>query len=105
MRLATEDVAQYYRRRAAADVGLIVSEGAGVDRPASLNDPNMPRFHGQAELAAWKRVIDEVHTAGGAMAPQPGRKSSPSTGSRGSRLGVRKAAPPATAREAAVRRS
>jgi 2,4-dienoyl-CoA reductase-like NADH-dependent reductase (Old Yellow Enzyme family) len=68
--VATEEVAQYYSRRAAADVGLIVSEGAGVDRPASLNDPNMPRFHGEAELAAWKRVIDEVHTAGGAMAPQ-----------------------------------
>ena len=66
----TEDVAQYYRRRAAAQVGLIVSEGTGVDRPASLNDANIPRFHGEAELAAWKRVIDEVHAAGGVMAPQ-----------------------------------
>ena len=68
--VATEDVAQYYRRRAASDVGLIVSEGTGVDRPASLNDPNIPRFHGEKELAAWKRVIDEVHAAGGVMAPQ-----------------------------------
>jgi len=42
----TEEVAQYYRRRAAAEVGLIVSEGTGVNRPASLNDPNVPRFHG-----------------------------------------------------------
>ena len=66
--VATEDVAQYYRRR--ADVGLIVSEGTGVDRPASLNDKNVPRFHGEKELAAWKRVIDEVHAAGGVMAPQ-----------------------------------
>lgn len=68
--VATEDVAQYYRRRAEGEVGLIVSEGTGVDRPASLNDPNVPRFHGEAELAAWKRVIDEVHAAGGVMAPQ-----------------------------------
>ena len=68
--VATEDVAQYYRRRAAAEVGLIVSEGTGVDRPASLNDPNIPRFHGDSALAAWKRVIDEVHAAGGVMAPQ-----------------------------------
>jgi 2,4-dienoyl-CoA reductase-like NADH-dependent reductase (Old Yellow Enzyme family) len=68
--VATEDVAQYYRRRAASQVGLIVSEGTGVDRPASLNDPNIPRFHGEKELAAWKRVIDEVHAAGGVMAPQ-----------------------------------
>ncbi len=68
--VATEDVAQYYRRRAQGEVGLIVSEGTGVDRPASLNDPNIPRFHGEKELAAWKRVIDEVHAAGGVMAPQ-----------------------------------
>lgn len=68
--VATEEVAQYYKRRAAADVGLIVSEGTGVDRPASLNDKNVPRFHGEKELAAWKRVIDEVHAAGGVMAPQ-----------------------------------
>lgn len=66
----TEDVAQYYRRRAEGLVGLIISEGAGVDRPASLNDPNVPRFHGENELAAWKRVVDEVHAAGGLMAPQ-----------------------------------
>jgi len=66
----TADVASYYRRRAAADVGLIVSEGTGVNRPASLNDPNVPRFHGEAELAGWQQVIDEVHEVGGVMAPQ-----------------------------------
>jgi 2,4-dienoyl-CoA reductase-like NADH-dependent reductase (Old Yellow Enzyme family) len=68
--VATRDVADYYARRAAAGVGLIISEGTGVARPASLNDPNVPRFHGEAELAAWKVVIDAVHAAGGLMAPQ-----------------------------------
>jgi len=68
--VATEDVSSYYRRRAAADVGLIVSEGTGVKRPASLNGPDMPRFYGDAELAAWQHVIDEVHSVGGVMAPQ-----------------------------------
>jgi 2,4-dienoyl-CoA reductase-like NADH-dependent reductase (Old Yellow Enzyme family) len=68
--IATPDVAAYYRRRAEGEVGLIISEGTGVRRPASLNDPNIPRFHGEAELAAWKTVIDEVHAAGGLMAPQ-----------------------------------
>jgi NADH:flavin oxidoreductases, Old Yellow Enzyme family len=68
--VVTEEVAQYYKRRAAADVGLIVSEGTGVNRPASLNDKNVPRFYGEKELAGWKRVIDEVHSVGGAMAPQ-----------------------------------
>ena len=68
--VATADVAAYYRRRAEGEVGLIISEGTGVARPASLNDPNIPRVHGEAELAAWKTVIDEVHAAGGVMAPQ-----------------------------------
>ena len=68
--VATEEVAAYYGRRAAADVGLIISEGTGVARPASLNDPDIPRFHGEGELAAWKRVIEAVHAAGGLMAPQ-----------------------------------
>jgi 2,4-dienoyl-CoA reductase-like NADH-dependent reductase (Old Yellow Enzyme family) len=68
--VATEDVAAYYRRRAENEVGLIISEGTGVARPASLNDPNIPRFHGDAELKAWKTVIDGVHAAGGLMAPQ-----------------------------------
>ena len=66
----TDDVAAYYRRRAENKVGLIITEGTGVDRPASLNDPNIPRFHGEAELAAWKKVVDEVHAAGGLIAPQ-----------------------------------
>lgn len=68
--VATGEVAAYYRRRAENGVGLIISEGTGVARPASLNDPNVPRFHGEAELAAWKSVIEAVHAAGGAMAPQ-----------------------------------
>jgi 2,4-dienoyl-CoA reductase-like NADH-dependent reductase (Old Yellow Enzyme family) len=68
--VATADVAAYYRRRAEKGVGLILTEGTGVARPASLNDPNIPRFHGEAELAGWKRVVDEVHAAGGRIAPQ-----------------------------------
>ena len=64
------DVAAYYRRRAEAGVGLIVSEGTLIERPASGNDPKVPRFWGEDALAGWKRVIDEVHAAGGLMAPQ-----------------------------------
>jgi 2,4-dienoyl-CoA reductase-like NADH-dependent reductase (Old Yellow Enzyme family) len=64
------DVAAYYRRRAEGLVGLILSEGTVIDRPASRNHPGIPFFHGEAALAGWKRVIDEVHAAGGKMAPQ-----------------------------------
>ncbi len=62
--------AAYYRRRAEGGVGLILSEGTVIDRPASRNHPNIPFFHGDAALAGWKTVIDEVHAAGGKMAPQ-----------------------------------
>ena len=64
------DVAAYYRRRAAAGVGLIISEGTVIERPASSNDPKVPRFWGEDALTGWKLVIDEVHAAGGLMAPQ-----------------------------------
>lgn len=62
--------AAYYARRAEGDVGLILSEGTVIDRPASRNLPGIPFFHGDAALAGWKTVIDGVHSAGGKMGPQ-----------------------------------
>ncbi|MBP2302473.1 NADH:flavin oxidoreductase [Azospirillum picis] len=62
--------AAYYRRRAEGGVGLILSEGTVIDRPASRNDPGIPFFHGERALAGWKGVVDAVHTAGGRMGPQ-----------------------------------
>lgn len=62
--------AAYYRRRAEGHVGLILSEGTVIDRPASRNHPGIPFFHGEAALAGWKQVIDAVHAAGGKMGPQ-----------------------------------
>jgi len=65
-----DDVAAYYRRRAENEVGLILSEGTAIDRPAAKNDPKVPDFHGEAALAGWKKVIDDVHAAKGKMGPQ-----------------------------------
>jgi 2,4-dienoyl-CoA reductase-like NADH-dependent reductase (Old Yellow Enzyme family) len=65
-----ENVAAYYRLRAENDAGLILSEGTVIDRPTARNEPNIPFFHGDAALAGWKRVVDEVHAAGGKMGPQ-----------------------------------
>jgi 2,4-dienoyl-CoA reductase-like NADH-dependent reductase (Old Yellow Enzyme family) len=65
-----ENVAAYYRRRAEADVGLIISEGTVINRPASRNDPGIPFFHGKDSLAGWEKVIKSVHAADGKMAPQ-----------------------------------
>jgi len=81
----TDDVTAYYRRRAEADVGLIISEGVGVDRPASLSDPNTPRFHGERELAGWQRIIDEVHAGGGVQVGCRGPTTAPRADSRPAR--------------------
>ena len=67
--LPGSDVAEYYRRRAAGDVGLIISEGTVIDRPASKSDPDVPNFFGEA-LNGWEKVVDGVHQAGGKIAPQ-----------------------------------
>ncbi|QOL80068.1 NADH:flavin oxidoreductase [Pseudooceanicola spongiae] len=61
--------ADYYTRRAENEVGLILSEGTVIDRPASRNTAGIPFFHGEA-LNGWKTVIDSVHAAGGRMGPQ-----------------------------------
>lgn len=66
----TSEVADYYARRAVGEVGLIISEGTVVNRPAASNDPNIPRFHGKPELHGWQEVIARVHAVGGVMAPQ-----------------------------------
>jgi len=60
----------YYRRRAANGVGLILSEGTVVDRPASRNQAGIPHFYGEAALAGWQDVIEAVHDAAGKMGPQ-----------------------------------
>ena len=59
------DVAEYYARRAAADVGLIVTEGTTINRGGASNDVKVPNFHEEKALAGWKNVVDHVHGAGG----------------------------------------
>lgn len=63
-------VADYYGRRAAAEVGLILTEGTVVDRPASKNLKDIPDFHGKSALQGWSRVLEAVHRQGGKIGPQ-----------------------------------
>ncbi|MBB5698595.1 NADH:flavin oxidoreductase [Sphingomonas yantingensis] len=69
-RVPGEDVAAYYRRRAAGQVGLIVTEGVAIDDPAAVDTAAVPAMYGDAPLAGWRRVIDEVDAAGGRIMPQ-----------------------------------
>lgn len=68
--IPTDEVASYYARRAAADVGLIITEGTWVDHPGAGNDDKVPNFFGAEALAGWRKVVDQVHAAGGKIMPQ-----------------------------------
>ncbi|MFG3229282.1 NADH:flavin oxidoreductase [Kitasatospora sp. NPDC048194] len=65
-----EDVRSYYARRAAAGVGLIVTEGTYVGHESAGQSDDVPRFHGEEQLAGWARVAEDVHAAGGTIVPQ-----------------------------------
>lgn len=65
-----EDVLSYYARRAAAGVGLIVTEGTYVGHASAGISDRIPRFHGEEQLAGWAKVAEAVHAAGGTIVPQ-----------------------------------
>ncbi len=67
--IPTNDVAEYYARRAKHNIGLIITEGTVIDRPLSKMDDNIPDFHTEA-LPAWAHVVKRVHEEGGQIAPQ-----------------------------------
>ncbi|WNM36029.1 NADH:flavin oxidoreductase [Streptomyces sp. Li-HN-5-11] len=94
-----EDVQSYYARRAAAGVGLIVTEGTYVGHESAGESSRVPRFHGKDQLAGWAKVAEAVHAAGGTIVPQlwhigmvrkPGRPpfaDAPPVGPSGLRIG------------------
>ena len=65
-----EGMTEYYRRRAAGGVGLIVSEGIYLRHPASGARKNVPNFHSPGAAEAWKRTIEAVHGEGAAIVSQ-----------------------------------
>ena len=60
----------YYRRRIEGGLGAVITEGVAIDRPGSVAADTVPHFYGQEALAAWDKVIKDVHKAGGAFIPQ-----------------------------------
>ncbi|WP_246036227.1 NADH:flavin oxidoreductase [Sinomonas susongensis] len=65
----TDDVVSYYARRAAAGVGLLITEGVYVSEDSGPST-RVPRLFGEPQLAAWKRLVAAVHAEGGLIAPQ-----------------------------------
>lgn len=65
-----DDVAAYYRRRAAGGVGLIITEGIFIPHDAAGGQSNVPRLIGDDSLAGWSAVTDAVHAEGSVIAAQ-----------------------------------
>jgi len=69
-KVSTAEMAAYYKRRAEGGTALIITEGINPGHPAGTGYPNVPGIDTDAELAAWSRVVREVHAAGGFIIPQ-----------------------------------
>ena len=65
-----ENVAAYYRRRAEASVGLILSEGVSPNAVTATGTPDVPNIVTAAAKAGWKKVASDVKAAGGKMGLQ-----------------------------------
>ena len=68
------DVAAYYGRRA-GEVGMIVTEGVGIDHPSALgngvvDEGEIPIMAEGAPLDGWRGVVDTVHEGGALIMPQ-----------------------------------
>lgn len=59
--------AEYYAQRASA--GLIITEGTQVSQQG-IGYVRTPGIHTDEQIAAWKKVTDAVHAAGGRIAAQ-----------------------------------
>ena len=58
---------EYYRQRAGA--GIIITEATQIS-PEGKGDLATPGIHSDAQVAAWKKVTDAVHEAGGKIVVQ-----------------------------------
>jgi len=68
--IPTGDVVEYYRRRAAGGVGMIVTEGVGIDHLVAVDGTAIPHMYGDAALEGWRAVVNAVHAEGAVIVPQ-----------------------------------
>ena len=66
----TDAMAEYYRRRAAGGIGLIISEGVLVDHPLARADYGEVPYLRQDSIGGWRRVVEAVHAEGSKIFPQ-----------------------------------
>jgi len=66
---ATPAIVEYYRRRAAGNVGLILTEGV-VIHPSADGYNSVPHIATEAQAESWRPVVEAVHEAGAKIACQ-----------------------------------
>lgn len=64
-----KDVVEYYRRRAANGVGLIITEGINPS-PRGKGTFGVPGLYTDKQINAWQKVTDAVHLEGGTIVAQ-----------------------------------
>jgi 2,4-dienoyl-CoA reductase-like NADH-dependent reductase (Old Yellow Enzyme family) len=68
--IPTNDVVEYYKRRAKAEVGLIITEGVEVSHKASSAYPNVPRLDSDKARDGWKKVVNGIKKNNGHVVAQ-----------------------------------
>ncbi|TCS93223.1 alkene reductase [Hazenella coriacea] len=63
------DVVEYYRKRAADGIGLIITEGINPI-PRAKGTFGVPGIYTEDQIKAWKKVTDAVHQEGGTIVAQ-----------------------------------
>ena len=60
----TEELANYYMKRAENNVGLIIIESSAINDNNAMGYINGSQFHTKAHALNWKPVIDKIHLQG-----------------------------------------
>ncbi|MFL2721163.1 MAG: NADH:flavin oxidoreductase [Gammaproteobacteria bacterium] len=68
--IPTKEVIEYYKRRAKAEVGLIITEGIEISHKASSAYPNVPRLDTKEAIDGWKKVVNGIKENNGAVIAQ-----------------------------------
>ncbi len=66
----TPQMVEYYRRYARGGFGLVISEGTYTDTAHSQGYFQQPGLATEAQVVAWRPVVDAVHEAGACMVAQ-----------------------------------
>ncbi|MGI9344920.1 MAG: NADH:flavin oxidoreductase [Gammaproteobacteria bacterium] len=66
----TDQVVEYYRKRAAGGVGLIITEGTTLRSMESTMNEQVPKLDASVTVDAWRQVVQAVHAENAKIAVQ-----------------------------------